>query len=164
MTDFDKIIKQKVEGKKYPYSASAWQSFASKAGIKSALTLGQSIIIGAVSFAVISVGGIALYKHLSSNESTPIPVQPAQSTEIPEAVVSDTLIEQSEMDSVIETQPVINTNASTKQVVKQNDEQDKNPVIKQDTIEKTTKKPPILRPKNNRRILEIRTDTIKSNY
>ena len=160
MTDFDEIIKQKVDGKKYPYSAKAWQSFASKAGIKSALTLGQSVIIGAISVAVLSVGGFALYKHLNTSDNGTVPAHPASPTEVPVTVVADTLAEQSviEDEGTVEvvstrTKPAADTEVVPAQETKS----------QQDTVAAPVKKAPILRPKNNRRILEIRTDTIKSN-
>lgn len=163
MMDFDQIIKQKVEQKEYMYSASAWQRFAKKAGLKSALTASQSVIIAVVSVAVISVGSWLGIRYLAPSqevvtieevtvEETPAPA--------PELTAADTMVTETTKEPIEEkavtapcrkpVQPEV-TNEAPKATIA-------------DTVsEPKPVKKPILRPKNPRRILEIDPDTIKSN-
>ena len=159
--DFDQIIKQKVEQKEYPYSASSWHRFAKKAGLKSALTASQSVIIAVVSVAVISVGSWLGIRYLTpSQEVAPAAEITVEEAPAPEPTAADTVVSETPEETVIVTelstpsrkpvQPVMTNEASNAPIT--------------DTVsEPKPVKKPILRPKNPRRILEIDPDTIKSN-
>ena len=160
MTDFDQLIKEKVEQKEYSYSASSWHSFVRKAGLKSAVTTTQSIIIAIASIAVVSVGSwIGIRHFFSSSEIAPATVEQLPAAEPSQAVIDTIAIVEAteepvaeEIVSVPNSKPVVSTVS------------DKTPkTVTNDTASK--RKPaqdPILRPKNSR-ILEIDPDTIKSN-
>ena len=160
MTDFDQLIKEKVEQKEYSYSASSWHSFVRKAGLKSVGTTTQSIIIAIASIAVVSVGSwIGIRHFFSSSEIAPAIVEQLPVAEPSQAVIDTIAIVEAteepvaeEIVSVPNSKPVVSTVS------------DKTPkTVTNDTASK--RKPaqdPILRPKN-RRILEIDPDTIKSN-
>lgn len=158
MTDFDNIIKQKISEKKYAYSAKKWHSFSQKAGIKSLLSAGQVTLISAVSVAVLTVGGVVLHRQLSNN-TEPIPTSPEPTTQ--EVLVTvDTIqdpipeVENNGSDTCVPTVPAIRQVYSPKQ---------ETPITKKDSCVQKVTKTPILRPKENRHILVIRTDTILSN-
>ena len=157
MTDFDQIIKEKVEKKEYPYSASSWHSFAKKAGLKSALTATQSVIIAVVSVAVISVGSWWGIRYLSPEQEVvavdEVTVEETPATALP---VTNTVATEVSEEAV----PTVETPAPSRKATPK--DTPKSPAT--DTA-RTTKpaKEPILRPKNPRRILEIDPDTIKSN-
>lgn len=89
MSEFDKLIREKIDDKKYEYSAKSWQSFTKKVGWKSGLTTLQSVAIIIASIIVVSCGCLIGYKFLHSENGVP-----AQSeSEIPcqDLVVSDTV-------------------------------------------------------------------------
>ena len=161
MTDFDQIIKEKVEQKEYAYSAFAWHSFVQKAGLKSALTASQSVLIAVVSVAVISVGSWLGIRYMTqSQEAAPAPEVTVEEIPEPTLSIADTTVEEilEETVSIIESpSPVHKTNEP-----KVTNEAPKETITDTIAESKPTRKP-ILRPKNPRRILEINTDTIKSN-
>lgn len=102
MTDFDNLIKEKAEQAEYSYKASAWKSFAAKAGIKTGLTALQwgTVVVSALLVA----GGIALgvVKHQS--------LQPAAQPEITKvAVVQDTVetVPENKKEENVKTQPEV---------------------------------------------------------
>ena len=159
MTDFDQLIKGKIEQKEYSYSASSWHSFAKKAGLKSALTVSQSVIIALVSVAVISVGSWLGIRYLSSEQE----VLPAAEVSVEEAPVpapalpaTDTVATEVTEEAV----PAVETLAPSRKVTPK--DTPKTPVTDTARAPKQVKEP-ILRPKHPRRILEIDPDTIKSN-
>lgn len=161
--DFDQIIKQKVEQKEYTYSASAWHRFAKKAGLKSALTTSQSMIIAVVSVAVISVGSWLGIRYLApSQEVAPAAEVTMEETPAPapELTAVDTVAAET-TEEPIEKKAV--TAPCHKPVQPEvTNEAPKAPITDTVSEPKPVKKP-ILRPKNPRRILEIDPDTIKSN-
>lgn len=167
---FDKLIKEKVDGKKYPYSASSWHSFKSKAGLKSALSTLQAVLIGAASVVVVGVGCYLGYRHFQSQPASVRPDSPV-ATSTDSTVISEDLRENApdevSTDSVAEvSQPAIKISDKKRSPVRPNAEKVSIPTaVPTDTIQTVSaKKQPILRPRANRRILEINTDTIKSNY
>ncbi|MCQ2276374.1 MAG: hypothetical protein MJZ87_05485 [Bacteroidales bacterium] len=85
MTDFDNLIKEKAEQAEFSYKASAWKSFAAKAGIKTGLTALQwgAVVVSALLVA----GGITLgvVKHQSQ--------QPAAQPEVTEIAVEQDTVE-----------------------------------------------------------------------
>ena len=166
---FDKLIKEKVDGKKYPYSASSWHSFKSKAGLKSTLSTVYSVLIGAASVVVVGVGCYLGYRHFQSQPDSVQPDSPvaisADSTVISEERCQN-LPEEVAADSVAEvSQPAIKISDKKTSPVRADVEIFSNSTAApSDTIQAVSaKKQPILRQRNNRRILEINTDTIKSN-
>jgi hypothetical protein len=160
MTDFDQIIKEKVEQKEYPYSASSWHSFAKKAGLKSALTLTQSVIIAVVSVTIIAVGSWFGIRHFSvSDEVVPASVEELPAEEPVLAAIDTVAVEE------VTEEPVVEEAApapSRKPAPKVTNEPPKADITETEVTQKPVKEP-ILRPKNPRRILEIDPDTIKSN-
>ena len=160
MTDFDQIIKQKVEQKEYPYSASSWHRFAKKAGLKSALTASQSVIIAIVSVAVVSVGSWLGVRYLAPSQE----VEPTMEVIVeevpapaPKLTVADTAVSETPEETVTVTKPT-----APRHKTEVTNEAPKATVTDTVSEPKPVKKP-ILRPKNPRRILEIDPDTIKSN-
>lgn len=164
MTEFDELIKQKAASKKFTYSAKVWRSFSKKAGIKAALTATQSVVIGVASVAVLTVGGYFGYKHFHTEVPQAQPSELLPSNE-EEAIVAleDTITLEAEMQPAEFKEIAVEKAPQQKPALK---EEPAVPAVKADTVAKKEKpkKAPILRPKNPTRILEIRTDTIKSNY
>lgn len=161
MTDFDQIIKEKVEQKKYSYSATSWHRFARKAGLKSTLTTSQSVIIAILSVVVISVGSWLGVRYLSpKQEAVPTVEATIEETPAPELTLPDTAA----TEIAEETAPAAEVPApkSNTPQPKVTNEAPNN--TSSDTVaEPKPERKPILRPKNPRRILEIDPDTIKSN-
>lgn len=157
MTDFDQIIKEKVEQKEYPYSAASWHSFAKKAGLKSALTLTQSVIIAVVSVTIIAVGSWFGIRHFSvSDEVVPASLEQLPAEEPVLAAVDTIAVEEVTEEPVEEATVPAPGRKPTPKVT------DKAPDT--DTVtEPRNEREPILRPKDTWRILEIDPDTIKSN-
>lgn len=161
MTEFDQIIKKKIEEKEYPYSAASWHNFARKAGLKSALTVSHTILVTVLSVAVVAVGSWFGIRHFSA----PKPVEPVTVVdslpEEPAPVIVDSSSIENETVAPAEDTLVSAVKASTPRCIK--DEQVKE-TPSADTVSKSKPvRKPILRPKNPRRILEIDPDTIKSN-
>ena len=157
MTEFDQIIKEKVEQKEYSYSASSWHSFAQKAGLKSALTLTQSVIIAVVSVTIIAVGSWFGIRHFSvSDEVVPASMEQLPAEE-PVLAAVDTIAAEEVTEEPVEeaTVPAPGRKPTPKVTDKAPDT---------DTVtEPRNEREPILRPKDTWRILEIDPDTIKSN-
>ena len=161
MTDFDQIIKQKVEQKEYPYSASSWHRFAKKAGLKSALTASQSVVIAVISVAVISVGSWLGIRYFSpSQETAPVAEIAVEETPAQELTAVDTVVPEANEEIVIVTEP---SSPSRKPIQPEVTNEAPNAPVADTVSEPKPVKKPILRPKNPRRILEIDPDTIKSN-
>ena len=79
MSEFDQLIKQKIDQQKYEYSAKSWQKFTEKAGWKAGLTTLQITAIATISAVIISVVGYVGYQFIAT-ESQSIPTPPAAST------------------------------------------------------------------------------------
>ena len=82
MTDFDKLIKEKVEGATYPYDSSAWKQFRKKSG------MGHSSLkywVAGVSTALVA-GGVSVFLLLN-HSSKPTLISPEEQS----VVVDDTL-------------------------------------------------------------------------
>lgn len=161
MTDFDQLIKEKVEQKEYPYSAASWHSFARKAGLKSALTITQSVIIAVVSVSIVAVGSWFGIRHFSApDEVVPEVVVEETPAEEPIMVAADTTIIEEVAEEPVAEEMV--PTPSRKPAPKVTNEMPNVPAT--DTVaEQKPAREPILRPKKPRRILEIDPDTIKSN-
>lgn len=165
MTDnFDQLFKEKVDSKSYSYSAKAWHKFSKKAGF-GGTSAAQIIAIATASTLVIALGGFFLYQKLHTTpalEPTPIAIPNTDSTLNAESIdtfcIAPQEISQPKEDIQITESKNIKTKPETSCTAVQN------PVPSTDTIKKPEpEKKYILRPKNPRRILEINTDTIKSN-
>lgn len=162
MTDFDQLIKEKVNKKEYPYSASSWRRFSQKAGLKSALTLTKAVVIGISSASLIAVAGWCGF-HFMSPKAEVAPAVETAVRDLPEpevAAVVDTACAEPTISSDSPTELPSTNGTKVKPEAKV--------VAPEKTVVDTTatEKPerkPILRPKNPRRILEIDPDTIKSN-
>lgn len=162
MTDFDQLIKEKIEQKEYPYSASSWHRFAQKAGLKSSLTITQSVIIAVASVAIIAVGSWFGIRHFFAGDEV-MPTVVTEETPVgePMLVAADTIIVETVSEESIETETIP---APSRKPVSANASEDvpNNATADTAAVQKPVREP-ILRPKNPRRILEIDPDTIKSN-
>lgn len=162
MTDFDQLIKEKIEQKEYPYSAASWHSFARKAGLKSALTVTQSVIIALVSVAIVAVGSWFGIRHFSaSDEAVPTVVMETTTAEEPALAAADTVSVEVVAEEPVEEEAV--TAPSRKPVAPTVTDETHRAAATDTATEQKPARKPILRPKNPRRILEIDPDTIKSN-
>ena len=163
MTDFDELIKEKIEQKEYSYSASSWRSFTRKAKMNMT-THYIKIGISIASIISLSIVGIFILKttHSSSHSNTP-------DTEINTIIPSDTC------EATISTPTLMDTLSfppyeKNENVVKKYQKNKKETIdstdIKKttlDTLPPTIYHPQSTKPFKTRRILEINTDTIKSN-
>lgn len=164
MTDnFDQLFKEKVDSKSYSYSAKAWRKFSKKAGFGGASTA-QVVAIATASTLVIALGGFFLYQKLATApaaEPTPIAISNPDSTLNTEIIDTFCVVNQ----EVSQPQENIQTTENKNIKAKANTScTAQNSVPSTDSIKKAEpEKKYILRPKNPHRILEINTDTIKSN-
>lgn len=165
--NFDQLFKEKINSKSYPYSAKAWKSFSKKMGWGSGLGSAQVIVITTLASLIIAAGGYFLYHQLRSDRL------PATSCETPTqpASITDTMHTSNAIDT-IHTQEIDNATVETSEQPKQNTAPRNSNVAASQPVSSTAtdtvssvknNKTYILRPKNPRRILEINTDTIKSN-
>lgn len=74
MTEFDELLKQKVEQTDYPYRHTAWRHFLRRSGLHTVLTGGQ---IAAVSLAGVAVAALVTWGVVRHNASSPTPAEPA---------------------------------------------------------------------------------------
>lgn len=165
MSDFDQLIKEKVNSKEYSYSAKNWQSFTQKAGWKGGFTLLHGLLTGA---SVIAVAvGVYVAVRMTGGEaqqSTP-PTKGNSDTEI--VVKQDSLIEEVPvMEEVVEMEA---ENTTTRSVNNDGARLPKNEstateVSTTDTVKEEPH--PVQKPMRRERIthiFEINTDTIPSN-
>ena len=166
MSDFEQLIKEKVNSKEYSYSAKNWQSFTQKAGWKSGFTLKHGLLIGA---AVIVVAvGVYMAVRLSGGElqQSTTPSQDKPDTEI--VMGQDSLLEADQL--VAEEVSEMQTESTSTQTICHNGgttpkaETTPEGMPSSDTVTKNpepVKKP--VRRERITRIYEINTDTISSN-
>lgn len=100
MSDFDQLIKEKVNSKEYSYSAKNWQSFTQKAGWKGGFTFLHGLLTGAA--VVVVAVGIYVAVRLTGHEE-PQPTPSAQNDPVTETVIEPDSIQ----DSIVE--PEIST-------------------------------------------------------
>ena len=74
MTEFDELLKQKVEQTDYPYRHTAWRHFLRRSGLHTALTGGQ---IAAVSLTGVAVAALVTWGVVRHVASSPTPAEPA---------------------------------------------------------------------------------------
>lgn len=173
MSEFDQLIKQKIDCKKYECSAKSWQKFTKKAGWKAGLTGLQITMIAAVSAIVIAVGSFVGHKTLThTNPSVPTPptANIPCTTDSTLSASSNTIEQFSETDI---TTPKTSTVASNSSYSIKNESTDskvvteninETEIIKKDTV--SNNKPIVKRKEYNgpiRRVPIIDLDTIKSN-
>lgn len=93
MTEFDELLKQKVEQTDYPYRHTAWRHFLRRSGLHTVLTGGQ---IAAVSLTGAAVATLVTWGVVRHTASSPTPAEPAPAevavvTADSNAVAEDTL-------------------------------------------------------------------------
>lgn len=167
MSEFDQLIREKINNKKYEYSAKSWQSFTKKAGWKSGLTALQTVAIVVVSVVVVSCGCLFGYKFLHSENS--LPVQPETEQPCQNLVVSDTVLATAvETDDVVveeqnrqETKIEAATNKVSK--VAENNGNSDQVSTSDTTCSQPGKERRIVTRERVRKIFVIDTDTISSN-
>ena len=74
MTEFDELLKQKVEQTDYPYRHTAWRHFLRRSGLHTALTGGQ---IAAISLTGVAVAALVTWGVVRHVASSPTPAEPA---------------------------------------------------------------------------------------
>jgi hypothetical protein len=166
MSDFDQLIKEKVNSKEYSYSAKNWQSFTQKAGWKSGFALKHGLLIGAA--VIVVAGGVYVAVRLSGDElqQSTTPSQDKPDTEI--VMGQDSLLEADQL--VAEEVKEMQTESTSTQTINHNGgatpkaEATSEGMPSSDTVSKKpkpTQKP--VRRERITRIFEINTDTISSN-
>lgn len=170
MSDFDQLIKEKVNSKEYSYSAKNWQSFTQKAGWKGGFTLLHGLLAGAA--VVVVAVGIYVAVRLTGHEE-PQPTPSAQNDPVPETIIEPDSIVETEISTVEEaiepieekptTQIANNHNAATPAKAPKTEA---HPATQPDTETvitpvKSEQKP--ARSERITRIFEINPDTIPSN-
>lgn len=164
MSEFDQLIREKIDDKKYEYSAKSWQSFTKKAGWKSGLTTLQSVAIIVASLSIISCGCLLGYKFLHSENS--LPVQPEAEQPCQNLVASDTVsaVEIEVAEAVVCEQDLPATKVETKaNKAPQVAEGDHNVPTADTTSAKPAKERKVVTRERVRKIFVIDTDTISSN-
>lgn len=174
MSDFDQLIKEKVNSKEYAYSAKNWQSFTQKAGWRRGFSLTQWLLTGAAVVVVAAGGGLAYWLWAGGKQSVDARTQEQPTVEEATAPVMETkettaeiLTETStevQADNTIE--PIVTTGkastANSGSAPKATPEQPNTPAT--DTM--TTTNPPVQKPARRERITRIFVidpDTIPSN-
>lgn len=166
--NFDQLFKEKINSKNYPYSNKAWKSFSKKMGWKSGLSVAQSIVITTLTSLIIAAGGYFLYHQIHSDK---LPVTSSETEPQQPVTIIDTILPPSSLDT-LSPQETADVASETPEQPKQKTASKSNNITPSqpstnastDTLSAKKNTPKyILRPKNPRRILEINTDTIKSN-
>ncbi len=166
--NFDQLFKEKINSKNYPYSNKAWKSFSKKMGWKSGLSVAQSIVITTLTSLIIAAGGYFLYQQIHSDK---LPVTSSETEPQQPVTIIDTILPPSSLDT-LSPQETADVASETPEQPKQKTASKSNDIppsqpstnASTDTLSAKKNTPKyILRPKNPRRILEINTDTIKSN-
>ena len=130
MTDFDKLIKEKVEQASYPYEEAAWRQYKRKAGLH-----GGSVkywVVGAAS--IVTVGAFILLKQgREVQQTSDQPQQTAVFTEDSASVSQNTSTDVSEDTMLI--QVVSKSEVSPRQAPRHNQEMVTEPTlrVKEDT-------------------------------
>ncbi|MCQ2279278.1 MAG: hypothetical protein MJZ49_00555 [Bacteroidales bacterium] len=167
MSEFDQLIREKINNKKYEYSAKSWQSFTKKAGWKSRLTALQTATIIIASVIVVSCGCLLGYKFLHSENSLPVQSeteQPCQNL-VASDTVSATTVETDDKIADGQNSQEKKIEAATDKASKvAEDNENRNQVSVADTTStKPAKERKIVTRERVRKIFVIDTDTIPSN-
>ena len=166
MTDFDQLIKEKVNSKEYTYSAKSWQSFTQKAGWEGGFTLGHALLTG-VAVVLVAIGTYVAV-HSMGNEgdqiAPTIQKQPAN-----EAIIAQDSITETENPVTAEAfeTPAASPTTPTADNGRVNSPQTESAPAESSNLDTvTTNKTPVQKPIRRERItriFEINTDTISSN-
>lgn len=162
---FDELIKGKIESKQYAYSAKAWHSYAHHAGFFKMVVI-KWVAIAVSSLAVLSAGGYFLYQHIQNQANTEsinaiTPNVPQKAETVLADSTSLKAVDANARECIsVEPTPSIPTKSQNHLDIESTSQTVEKDSIVQPTVVKKT----ILRPRPSRRILEINTDTIPTNY
>jgi len=166
MTEFDQIIKQKVNEKQYAYTAKSWRSFAQKKGIHPGWSAWQVVAICVASAVVVSVGCILGF-HYGSDSAGNSPVvnqnYPVKSIVVEEDTVGGAQVDtENVVDLVVEMPVEPPATATSNRARVQPQSESTQTAQSVDTMEH---KPRVasVRPRTIRRVLVIDPDTIPNN-
>lgn len=169
MSDFDQLIKEKVNSKEYSYSAKNWQSFTQKAGWKSGFTLKHGLLTGAAVI-VVAVGVYVAVRWTggeAQQSTNPMQNQPVAETVMEQDSVVGTANEGvtavAEAQVAEPTTPAVDNPTSPQaKAPKRESNTAETPVTDTVTRDRTPVQKPIRRERITR-IFEINPDTIPSN-
>ena len=113
MSDFDQLIKEKINSKEYAYSAKKWQSFTKKAGWRKGFSLTHWLLTGAAVVVVAAGSGLAYWLWTGGEQSVDIRMQGQPTME--EATAPVTEVEESTAE--ISTETATMTDITTAQTV-----------------------------------------------
>jgi len=170
MSDFDQLIKEKVNSKEYSYSAKNWQSFTQKAGWKGGFTLLHGLLTGAA--VVVVAVGIYVAVRLTGHEE-PQPTPSAQNDPVTETIIEPDSIVETEISTVEEaiepieekptTQIANNHNADAPAKARKTETQPAKQTDAEIVTTPTKSEPKPVRSERIIHIYEINPDTIPSN-
>lgn len=157
MTDFDKLIREKVEQAEYSYKPSAWRKFQRKAGMGGSTALYWTVGISSV----LVVGGIATFFGYRINQNQ------SGTESSPEVASMDTVSSQAPVETEIRTPDTYQLSetemaATVKQPVQGNHHSER-VVDTAANSERQTKTTHVANPPRYGRPLVIDVDTIKEN-
>jgi hypothetical protein len=169
MSDFDQLIKEKVNSKEYAYSAKKWQSFTKKAGWRRGFSTIHWLLSGAAVVAV-AVGLFFVLRPAKDAPQTSIPEQNIhKGNDMEEMTVSATDTAEYMEVAATEEQALVTPIAEVKEnVANSNKLPETNPATETSPAADTVAKPrtPVQKPSQNGRITRIFVidpDTIPSN-
>jgi cytoskeletal protein RodZ len=90
MSDFDQLIKEKINSKEYAYSAKNWQSFTQKAGWRRGFSLTQWLLTVAAVVVVAAGGGLAYWLWAGGKQSVDTRMQEQPTVEAATAPAMET--------------------------------------------------------------------------
>ena len=90
MSDFDQLIKEKINSKEYAYSAKNWQSFTKKAGWRRGFSLTQWLLTAAAVVVVAAGGGLAYWLWAGGKQSVDTRMQEQPTVEAATAPLMET--------------------------------------------------------------------------
>ncbi len=163
MNEFDQLLKEKAEEKKFKYSPLLWLFFAKKAGFATALYL-KIAAIALSSIAVVSTGVYFGVQHFKTEPPVANPVTSLPEEEI--VMQEDTVLIDTNAYNIDIKEDTITINPPQKTKPKVEDPitppKEVTPIPKKDTVvaPKVVKK----KPRYTIRPSEINPDTITSNY
>ena len=113
MSDFDQLIKEKINSKEYAYSAKNWQSFTKKAGWRRVFSLTHWLLTGAAVVVVAAGGGLAYW--LWTGGKQPVDTRMQEQPTVEEATAPVTEMKASTVE--ISTEATTPTDITTTQAV-----------------------------------------------
>ncbi|MCQ2262668.1 MAG: hypothetical protein MJZ70_00115 [Bacteroidales bacterium] len=171
MSEFDQLFKEKVEEKKYEYSAKSWQSFKQKAGWKKSSKGLHTVVISCIGIIAVVLGCYFGYRFLNDTNEKPVTPGGENSCQKPAAAgVAESQTTEMKSD---EQMPETSTASQVEKSATGNTDQPKpqvEPVEEPTTVAKpdttATKPTPSRKPTNTgrvRHIFVINPDTIPNN-